>query len=619
MRAVAVRLWTSLTRYFSAPRQPAPRRPAARLLEHLEERVVPSTAQPAGCRCPNCAGGAAYTLGGGVPGSSPAAIKWPQPAGLGSQVTVTYSYSNLLDGRLGGGLSSAAIKAAVQEAFGRWAAVAPLRFVEVADSGPSPSANEYAGTGRPMIRLGHRAIDGAYNVLAYGYYPGASGLSGDVHFDQDEVWSTNPAFGRDLLEVATHEIGHALGLAHSNVGSSIMSARYGGYYAGLGSSFLFADDINGVRALYGAGRGSVNPAGVSLPPGQTFTVVGKTLYVQGTSGVDTFTFEGDATPKVQVNTTVYTGDLRQIRAVVFLAYEGSDRAYVVGTGNAEAFALKPGVLTMTGPTWNLTVAGSELIDVRGEAGDTVTMADSAGDDTLVARPGSVQLTGPGYQLVARTFAAVTATATAGGQDRAYLYDSAGTDTLIASRAQAVLLGNGYRNAAVGFDAVYAYSTGYDNARFYGSTGNDLFVASTAYMMLQGQTFPFVVFAYGFDRAQVEASLGFDVARLYGTAAAETVLVNPAVTTLQGAGFEFEAVDFDQVYAYGNGGNDQAVVYDSAGNDRVVRNGTAATIYYPDAAVQWLSYQSAVLYGLAGGVNQKTAGLPATWVGAWVAS
>ena len=62
-------------------------------------------------------------------------FKWPQPGGSGSAVTITYSYSNLLNGQLQG-LTATELKQAVEEALSEWAAYAPLHFVEVADSGP---------------------------------------------------------------------------------------------------------------------------------------------------------------------------------------------------------------------------------------------------------------------------------------------------------------------------------------------------------------------------------------------------------------------------------------------------------------------------------------------------
>ncbi len=184
--------------------------------------------------------------------------KWFQPGGLGSPVTITYSYSNLLDGTLG--ISSAQLTSAIEEALGLWAKYAPLHFVEVADIGPTPSDAKYNANGHPDIRFGHHHIDGSGKTLAHAYYPFSTtdGLAGDVHFDSGDSWSINPKHGFDILEVAVHEIGHALGLGHENTNTAILNPLYGRRYSGLGTSFLFQDDINGIRAIYGAGTGSVS-------------------------------------------------------------------------------------------------------------------------------------------------------------------------------------------------------------------------------------------------------------------------------------------------------------------------------------------------------------------------
>ncbi len=228
-------------------------------LERLEDRLALSSNSFAGY-VPQWD---AYVLAGQDSNPSGPIYKWSQPGGAGSLVTITYSYSNLLDGGMRG-VSVAQLKQAVQEVLSRWAAVAPLKFVEVPDAGPAQSQTEYNGTNLPMIRFGHTHIDGTYNVLGYAYYPGPtySGLAGDITFDDSELWSLNPSSGIDFLEVAEHELGHAIGMAHEPAPAqggvtAIMNPVYGGRFSGLGTSFLYQDDINGIQALYGAGRGSV--------------------------------------------------------------------------------------------------------------------------------------------------------------------------------------------------------------------------------------------------------------------------------------------------------------------------------------------------------------------------
>ena len=187
----------------------------------------------------------------------PSGTEWPG-------TTITYSYSNLLDGNLGGSLTATQLRAAVEEAFTLWASYAPLTFVEQPDSGPAVGSGSYSAAGHPMIRFGHGAIDGAGPTLAQGFAPGTTGQAGDILFEAGNNWALDPDLGVDFLDVAVHEIGHALGLDHQAPVSqggvdAIMNPGYLGAYDGLGTAFLFADDINGIRYIYGTGTGSVTP------------------------------------------------------------------------------------------------------------------------------------------------------------------------------------------------------------------------------------------------------------------------------------------------------------------------------------------------------------------------
>jgi len=88
-------------------------------------------------------------------------------------------------------------------------------------------------------------FDGLGGTLAHAFFPN---YGGDIHFDDDEWWTSESRYGTNLLQVAIHEIGHSLGLHHSEEPHSIMAPVYKGFKS---NTALHADDIAAIRFLYG--------------------------------------------------------------------------------------------------------------------------------------------------------------------------------------------------------------------------------------------------------------------------------------------------------------------------------------------------------------------------------
>lgn len=168
-----------------------------------------------------------------------------------TKTALTYAYSEFTPD-----LTQAQIRSAISQALNLWAAVTPLTFTEVSlASGPDLVIRFVAGNHGDGSNF-----DGPGGVLAHGFYPPPNGgsLAGDTHFDEAETWTVNlPPLGTDLVTVAAHEFGHALGLAHSPVAGALMGPFYSGAHRNLEG-----DDIAGIQALYGTRGGWASLGGV---------------------------------------------------------------------------------------------------------------------------------------------------------------------------------------------------------------------------------------------------------------------------------------------------------------------------------------------------------------------
>jgi len=169
------------------------------------------------------------------------------------------------------GTSQADIESIIDTALNTWAGVSGFTNLgQVADGNVGFGAAESSGGHLGDIRIGAINIDGFGGILAHTYQPGTESISapfgstimGDLHIDSSEDWLS----GFDLSTVILHELGHSLGLGHSNDINSIMFAGYMGVRLTLG-----ADDISGIQSIYG-------PAVVPVPAAAILFMSGVGLF-----------------------------------------------------------------------------------------------------------------------------------------------------------------------------------------------------------------------------------------------------------------------------------------------------------------------------------------------------
>ena len=126
----------------------------------------------------------------------------------------------------------------IEEAFSLWANVTNLKFTRV-ETGIAHIDIKFI-TGEPF--------DGPKNLLGIADFPHVAG--GEIRFDDDELWTVGhpgPGDGMELLTVATHEIGHSLGLDHSSKKSALMAPGP----QNLAVPELDVDDVAAIQFLYG--------------------------------------------------------------------------------------------------------------------------------------------------------------------------------------------------------------------------------------------------------------------------------------------------------------------------------------------------------------------------------
>ena len=194
--------------------------------------------------------GGALTTNGAVAQSIPTnGNGWDGP-GLGA-ATVNFVFSHMT-----AQLPPGAAQAEIERAMTEWSKAVKVTW----KAGTSPTGPQTVNILWATYSHGDGfPFDGTGGVLAHTFYPAPPNpepIAGDMHFDDSEGWRIGA--NTDLFSVALHELGHALGLGHSDNPAAVM---YPYYKMQTGLSSL---DIAAIQTMYAAQDGI--PASPVAPP-----------------------------------------------------------------------------------------------------------------------------------------------------------------------------------------------------------------------------------------------------------------------------------------------------------------------------------------------------------------
>ncbi len=198
--------------------------------------------------------------------------------------------------------------------------------------------NSFQGTATTAGGQIHSELSGnGGSVLAFTVGGGGGGWS--IKYYSSWTWQDGPGSvtsGVDLQGVACHEIGHALGLGHSNFGGTTMFPSITG--TGSAQRSIETDDKNGIQAIYGvksASKPTITSLTGSKQIGQSLIVNGTNFTATGNDVWFTRSSPGDGTPIKVLNAASTNGNTKITVTVPFGIQDGE---VLVKNGAGTAFS-----------------------------------------------------------------------------------------------------------------------------------------------------------------------------------------------------------------------------------------------------------------------------------------
>ncbi|WP_410497617.1 M10 family metallopeptidase C-terminal domain-containing protein [Chitinibacter sp. S2-10] len=314
---------------------------------------------------------------------------------VGSGVTLTYSFVTnpsaiKYDSYVTTGFN-ATQQAVAKQVQVAWAAVANIKFVQVADGTSS------AGDIRWL-----NSSNATHNPTAYAYYPSSSEWGGDIWMGPSSPAYKTPVVGNYGYATFLHELGHALGLKHPHDGGtiantlhdqlkySVMSYRdyagdtLNGYDTTFYPTTPMLDDIKAIQTLYGKNLSynygnNVYKWGATQSIFQTIWDTGGVDAVDATSQLKSVVINLNAGTFSNIGKSFFNGKT-YVNDCLAIAYDCTiENAY--GSAYADTLIGNSVGNTLTGGAGNDRLHGNAGNDVLNGGAGVDTLVGGAGNDT----------------------------------------------------------------------------------------------------------------------------------------------------------------------------------------------------------------------------------------------
>ncbi|MFZ2306704.1 MAG: matrixin family metalloprotease [Rhodoferax sp.] len=145
-------------------------------------------------------------------------------------------------------LTTTAIVDVIKKAAARWSGMCNVTFNYLGTTTTAPNLNGAASTVDRTNVFGWDYLyndQAGYSALTKSWWSGSALIDTDVVMNRSQSWTLS-----DVEGIMTHELGHVIGVGHSNVSASVMFANPYHDVGYMGT--LRGDDANACAELYGA-------------------------------------------------------------------------------------------------------------------------------------------------------------------------------------------------------------------------------------------------------------------------------------------------------------------------------------------------------------------------------